>query len=197
MLQLAHATAILANNGVVMKPHLVKMVEDGATRQRTLTVPTESRRLAMKQEHIDFIKDAMAGVIREGTGQRAFATASYTAGGKTGTAQVIGLRGKKYNANAIDERHRDNALFTAFAPADQPRIAIAMVVENAGFGGVVAAPIARKVLDYAILGKRPAPPPEPKNGAAPGTVKKPAPTPAPAPAPAPVVASTATITRTE
>lgn len=204
MLQLAHATAILANNGVVMKPHLVKMVEDGSTHERTLTVPKETRRLAMKQEHIDFIKDAMAGVIREGTGQRAFASASYTAGGKTGTAQVIGLRGKKYNANAIDERHRDNALFTAFAPADQPRIAIAMVVENAGFGGVVAAPIARKVLDYAILGKRPAPPPEPpapKNGAAPAAGSQPAPAPARAPAASPavppVVASAATTTRTE
>jgi penicillin-binding protein 2 len=201
MLQLAHATAILANNGVVMKPHLVKMVEDGSTRQRTLTVPKETRRLALKQDHIDFIKDAMAGVIREGTGQRAFASAAYTAGGKTGTAQVIGLRGKKYDANAIDERHRDNALFTAFAPADQPRIAIAMVVENAGFGGVVAAPIARKVLDYAILGKRPAPPPEPKDGAAPATGRKPAPAPAPAPTPAPavnpVVASAAATTRTQ
>ena len=195
MLQLAHATAILANDGVVMKPHLVKMVEDGATRERTLTVPKETRRLDMKQAHIDFIKDAMAGVMREGTGQRAFSSATYTSAGKTGTAQVIGLRGKKYDANAIDERHRDNALFTAFAPADKPRIAIAMVVENAGFGGVIAAPIARKVLDYAILGKRPAPPPEPKNGAAPATVKKPAA--APVPAPARVVASAAVTTRTE
>lgn len=196
MLQLAHATAILANDGVVMKPHLVKMVEDGATRERTLTVPHETRRLQMKQAHLDFIKDAMAGVIREGTGQRAFSSATYTAGGKTGTAQVIGLRGKKYDANAIDERHRDNALFTAFAPADKPKIAIAMVVENAGFGGVIAAPIARKVLDYAILGKRPAPPPEPaKNGARPVTVKKATPT--AVPAPTQVVASAAPATRTE
>lgn len=196
MLQLAHATAILANDGVVMKPHLVKMVEDGATRERTLTVPKETRRLEMKQAHLDFIKDAMAGVMREGTGQRAFATAAYTAGGKTGTAQVIGLRGKKYDANAIDERHRDNALFTAFAPADKPRIALAMVVENAGFGGVVAAPIARKVLDYAILGKRPAAPPEPKEGAKPVVVKK-APAAAPAAAPAQVASAPATATRTE
>jgi len=200
MLQLAHATAILANNGVVMKPHLVKMIEDGATRERTLTVPKETRRLAMKPEHIAFIKDAMAGVIREGTGQKAFAGALYTAGGKTGTAQVIGLRGKKYNANAIDERHRDNALFTVFAPAEQPRIALAMVVENAGFGGAIAAPIARKVLDYAILGKRPAPPAEPKKAERPVTVKKIAPAPAPTPAPvtAPLqTASAPAVTRTE
>ena len=114
---------------------------------------------------------------------------------------MIGLRGKKYDANAIDERHRDNALFTAFAPVEQPRIALAMVVENAGFGGVVAAPIARKVLDYALLGKRPAPPPEPKEGARPVTVKKAAPAPAPAPAlvavAAPSAADAATVTRTE
>ena len=181
MLQLAHATAILANDGVVMKPHLVKMIQDGVTHERTLTVPSETRRLDLKQAHLDFIKDAMAGVMREGTGKRAFASATYTAAGKTGTAQVIGLRGKKYNANAIDERHRDNALFTAFAPVEQPRIALAMVVENAGFGGVVAAPIARKVLDYALLGKRPEPPPAPQN-ARPVTVKKAAPVPAAAPA---------------
>ncbi|KQQ92006.1 penicillin-binding protein 2 [Massilia sp. Leaf139] len=160
MIQLAHAVANLANNGVVMKPHLVKLIEDGATRQRTLTVPKESRRIPLKQENIDFIKRTMVGVTQEsyGTGHRAFANAGYISAGKTGTAQVIGLKGQKYNANAIDERHRDNALYTAFAPADTPRIAIALVVENAGFGAASAAPIARKALDYYLLGKRPAPP---------------------------------------
>jgi penicillin-binding protein 2 len=64
------------------------------------------------------------------------------------------LKGGKYNAHAIAERLRDNALFTAFAPADKPRIAIAMVVENAGFGATYAAPIVRKALDYYLLGKR-------------------------------------------
>ncbi|MET0981868.1 MAG: penicillin-binding transpeptidase domain-containing protein, partial [Telluria sp.] len=160
MIQLAHAVANLANNGVVMKPHLVKLIEDGATRQRTLTVPKESRRIPLKQENIDFIKQTMVGVTQEtyGTGYRAFRNAGYVSAGKTGTAQVIGLKGQKYNANAIDERHRDNALYTAFAPADKPRIAIALVVENAGFGAASAAPIARKALDYYLLGKRPTPP---------------------------------------
>ncbi len=160
MIQLAHAVSTLANNGVVMKPHLVKMIEDGATKQRTLTVPKESRRIPLKQENIDFIKHTMVGVTQEsyGTGHRAFANAGYISAGKTGTAQVIGLRGQKYNANAIDARHRDNALYVAFAPADNPRIAIALVVENAGFGAASAAPIARKALDYYLLGKRPAPP---------------------------------------
>jgi penicillin-binding protein 2 len=160
ILQLAHAVSNLANNGVVMKPHLVKLVEDGATRVRTPTVPKESRRIPLKQENIDFIKSAMVGVTTQqnGTGYRAFANAGYISAGKTGTAQVIGLKGAKYNANAISERHRDNALYTAFAPADKPRIAIAIVVENAGFGAGVAAPIVRKALDFYLLGKRPAPP---------------------------------------
>ena len=158
MLQLAHAVSTLANNGVIMKPHLVKILEDGATRARTLTVAKQSGRIPLKQENIDVIKRAMVGVTNEqtGTGYRAFLNAGYTSGGKTGTAQVIGMKkGEKYNASAIAERLRDNALYTAFAPADKPRIAIAIVVENAGFGAGVAAPIVRKALDYYLLGKRP------------------------------------------
>jgi penicillin-binding protein 2 len=158
MLQLAHAVSILANNGVVMKPHLVKIIEDGATRARTLTVPKETRRVTLKQENIDVIKRALVGVNTEaaGTGRIAFANAGYTSAGKTGTAQVIGLKGQKYNASRIAEKYRDNALYVAFAPADKPRIALAMVVENAGFGAAHAAPIARKAMDYYLLGKRPA-----------------------------------------
>jgi penicillin-binding protein 2 len=158
-LQLAHAVATLANNGVLMKPHLVKIVEDGGTHARTLTVAKESGRIPLKQENIDFVKNAMVGVTTEqsGTGYLTFRNAGYTVGGKTGTAQVVGLKGGKYNASATPERLRDNALFTAFAPADKPRIAIAMVVENGGFGATSAAPIARKALDYYLLGKVPAP----------------------------------------
>jgi len=178
MIQLAHAVANLANNGVVMKPHLVKLIEDGATRQRTMTVAKETRRIPLKQENVDFIKSAMVGVTQEayGTGRRAFANAGYISAGKTGTAQVIGLKGGKYNAHAIDERHRDNALYTAFAPADKPRIALALVVENAGFGAASAAPIARKALDYYLLGKRPTPPKpvDPPAGSKPVVVAKPA-----------------------
>lgn len=157
MLQLSHAVATLANNGVVMKPHLVKILEDPSTRQRTLTVAKESGRIPLKQENIDVIKRAMVGVLSDqsGTGYRAFQNAGYTAGGKTGTAQVVGLKGAKYNHNMTPERLRDNALFTAFAPADKPKIAIALVVENAGFGATYAAPIVRKALDYYLLGKRP------------------------------------------
>ena len=156
-LQMAHAIANLANNGVVMKPHLVKILEDGGTHARTLTVAKASGRIPLKQANIDIIKRAMVGVTSDqsGTGYIAFRNAGYTVGGKTGTAQVVGLRGGKYNAAATPERLRDNALFTAFAPADKPRIAIAVVVENAGFGATIAAPIVRKALDYYLLGKRP------------------------------------------
>ncbi|MGV7208422.1 penicillin-binding protein 2 [Oxalobacteraceae bacterium A2-2] len=158
-LQIAHAMANLANDGVVMKPHLVKILEDGVTRARKLTVPTESYRIPLKQDNIDIIKSAMVGVNSEpgGTAYRAFASAGYTSGGKTGTAQVVAIKAnEKYNAAKLAERLRDNSLYTAFAPADKPRIVVAMVVENAGFGAEIAAPIARKALDYYLLGKRPA-----------------------------------------
>ena len=181
-LQMAHAVATLANDGVIMKPHLVKMLEDGASRARTLTVPKESGRIALKQQNIDVIKRAMVGVTADqsGTAWRPFQGVQYTVAGKTGTAQVVGLKGQKYNAAATPERLRDNALFIAFAPADHPRIALALVVENAGFGAAVAAPIARKALDYYLLGKRP------------GDKDKPAPKPAdPEPADEDQVAPTA------
>ncbi|MBI3713354.1 MAG: penicillin-binding protein 2 [Burkholderiales bacterium] len=155
-LQMAHATANLANNGVVMKPHLVKMVEDPQTRERKLTVPTESYRIPLKQENIDFIKNAMVGVVKEGTGARVFAGAEYLSGGKTGTAQVVGLKkNEKYDAKRTAERHRDHSWYIAYAPADKPKIAIAIIVENGGFGSEAAAPIVRRAFDYYLLGKRP------------------------------------------
>ena len=154
MLQLAHAVATLANDGVIMKPHLVKMVEDAATHKRIATVPQASGRVPLKQENIDVVKRAMVGVtsVPGGTGYQAFHTAAYTVGGKTGTAQVVGLNGAKYNKAMTPEHLRDNSLFTAFAPADKPRIAIAVVVENGGSGATIAAPIVRKALDYYLGG---------------------------------------------
>lgn len=155
-LQMAHAVATLVNDGVVMKPHLVKIIEDGVTRQHTQTVPKESYRIPLKQENIDFIKRAMVGVTHEGTGARVFAGAGYESGGKTGTAQVVGIKqGEKYDAKKLNARMHDHAWYTAFAPADKPRIAIAVIVENGGFGAAAAAPIVRKALDYYLLGKRP------------------------------------------
>jgi penicillin-binding protein 2 len=125
-------------------------------------VPKESYRIPLKQENIDFIKNAMAGVVREGTSSRAFLNAGYVSAGKTGTAQVIAIKkNEKYDASKVDERHRDHSLYTAFAPVDKPRIAIAIIVENGGFGSAAAAPIVRKALDYYLLGKRPEDPEKP------------------------------------
>ena len=155
-LQMAHAVANLANNGVVMKPHLVKILENGLTRERVQTVAKESYRIPLKQKNLDVIKEAMAGVAREGTSARVFVGSEYISAGKTGTAQVVGIKkGEKYVASRVAERLRDNALYIGFAPADKPRIAIAIVVENGGFGAEAAAPIVRKAFDYYLLGKRP------------------------------------------
>lgn len=155
MLQLAHAVALLANDGVAARPHLLRAVEDGLTHVRRPVDPGPVTRIALRQEHLDLVKRAMVGVTseRDGTGFKAFRAAGYSAGGKSGTAQVVGLNGGKYNHHATPEHLRDNALFTAFAPAERPRIAIAIVVENAGWGSAVAAPIVRKALDYYLLGR--------------------------------------------
>ena len=160
-LQMAQAMAALANNGVMYRPHLVNYIENIRSGERTLIEPTPQRSIVLKPENIEFIKRALAGVNTEGTGARAFAKAEYTSAGKTGTAQVVAMKqNEKYNEKNVAERHRDHALFIAFAPVESPKIALAVVVENAGFGARSAAPIARLVLDYYLLGKRPVKPAE-------------------------------------
>ena len=156
MLQLASATATLANNGLKMKPHLVKEVIDILTRAQRGTERVSAGELIARPGNIAIIKNALIGVNIEGTSAAAFRGATYTSAGKTGTAQVIQIKAnEKYQASKIDERFRDHALFTAFAPAEDPRIALAMVVENAGFGAANSAPIARRVFDYWLLGQYP------------------------------------------
>lgn len=158
MLQLAHATATVANNGLKMKPHLVREVIDVVTRERQPIAKQPVGQLPYKPQNIEVIKRALVGVNVEGTSAAAFRNAGYVSGGKTGTAQVVQIKqNEKYDASKIDERHRDHALFMAFAPADNPRIALAMVVENAGFGAQNAAPIARRVFDYWLQGQYPTP----------------------------------------
>ncbi|HLS43641.1 MAG TPA: penicillin-binding protein 2 [Paenalcaligenes sp.] len=151
LLQLAQATAVLANDGVYMTPHIVSKVVDPQSKQRTETVTKPAHVIPLKPENVEFIKNALTDVVRSGTARRAFANAPYQAAGKTGTAQVFSLRGAKYNASAIDERLRDHALFMSYAPAEDPEIAIALIVENAGWGGSVAAPIARTLYDYWLV----------------------------------------------
>jgi penicillin-binding protein 2 len=154
-IQLAQATATLANNGVMFRPHLVKHVTDTKTSEQRFIEPEPLKTLALKQEHIDVIKKAMVGVNTEGTGARAIKGAEYVAAGKTGTAQVFSYKGAEHKTETMAAHLRDHALYVAFAPADEPKIALAVLVENGGFGAQAAAPIARLVFDYYLLGKVP------------------------------------------
>jgi penicillin-binding protein 2 len=155
-MQMAHATATLANRGVMFRPHAVNKIVDPISGIAKVVEPQPAKILPWKAEHVERVIRGMEGVIREGTGARAFAGASYLAAGKTGTAQVYSLKGSKYNKN-ISERLRDHSWFIVFAPAENPTIALAVIVENGGFGAQAAAPIARQALDYYINGKLPAP----------------------------------------
>ena len=161
-LQLAHAVATLANDGVVMKPHLVKSIESARTGQSALTVASESFRIPLQAKNLEFIKNAMVGVNKEGTGRTAFVGAQYVSAGKTGTAQLFNIKqNEKYKDSHVQARLKDHAWFIAFAPADHPKIALAVLVENGGFGAQAAAPIARRVLDYYLLNQLPADPKKP------------------------------------
>lgn len=156
MLQVAHATATIANNGLKMRPHIVREVLDVETKAPTPVAKEPIGQLPLSPENLDIIKRAMIGVNIEGTSATSFVGAQYVSAGKTGTAQVYTVKqNEKYNAATVDERMRDHALFIAFAPADDPKVALAMVVENSGFGAQNAAPIARRVFDFVILGQYP------------------------------------------
>jgi penicillin-binding protein 2 len=158
MLQLAQATATLVNDGVQMRPHLVREVIDPVTSEHRVIAKEPVAQMPFKPEHMDTIRQAMVDVNLYGTSASSFAGATYTSGGKTGTAQVYTVgQNEKYHASRLDERLRDHALFIAYAPAEAPQVALAMVVENAGFGAQNAAPIARRVFDYVINGAYPNP----------------------------------------
>ncbi|MBT3065461.1 penicillin-binding protein 2 [Rhodoferax sp. U11-2br] len=156
MLQLAQAIATLANGGFKHKPRLVIATQDAQTRVESPLAADPAVNLGFKPEHVDTIRRAMMGVAQEGTSSRVFAGASYLSGGKTGTAQAVSLgKNEKYSAIRTEERKRDHSLYIAFAPAEDPKIALALIVENAGFGSTAAAPIARRVFDYWLLGQYP------------------------------------------
>jgi penicillin-binding protein 2 len=157
-LQLAQAVAMLANGGVAYQPRIVNSVEDFRTRERAPVETRLMRTLNLNPNHLAVVREALIGVNKEGTAARSFVGAPYVSAGKTGTAQVIGIKqGEKYVESRVQEEFRDHSLFIAYAPAENPRIAVAVVVENAGFGARAAAPLTRKVFDYYLLGKLPAP----------------------------------------
>ena len=156
ILQLAQATAIVVNNGIKMKPHLVREVVDVETKQAKPVAKEPVEQLTLNQENIDIIKKALVGVNIEGTSASSFVGATYVSAGKTGTAQVFTVKqNEKYNASQIDERMRDHALYMAYAPAEDPKVVVAMVVENAGFGAQNAAPIARRIFDFILMKQYP------------------------------------------
>jgi penicillin-binding protein 2 len=156
MLQMATAMATVASGGQRFEPRLVHEVEDLVTRERHKVSSHTVEPLPLKPEHVAVIRDAMHGVTIAGTSAKVFVGAGYPSGGKTGTAQAVGLRqNEKYSASRVEEHLRDHSLYVAFAPVEQPQVALAVIVENAGWGAAAAAPIARRVFDYLLLGQYP------------------------------------------
>ena len=156
MLQLASATATLANRGVQYPPHLMRAIRESRNSTAQTMSSVTPRDLNLNQKNVDHIIEAMVGVTQEGTSRLSFANAPYLSAGKTGTAQAVTIgQNEKYDAKKLAEYERDHALYIAFAPTDAPEIALAIVVENAGFGSAHAAPIARRVFDYVLLGQYP------------------------------------------
>ncbi len=157
LLQLAKATALLSQRGRHYRPRLVRALVDPGTKQREERPAVELPPLELKQaENWQTIVDAMVAVTTGGTAAQAARGAAYSIAGKTGTAQVFSVgQAEKYDEKEVAERLRDHALFVAFAPADDPKLAVAVLVENGGFGSSAAAPIARAVFD-AYLAPAPA-----------------------------------------
>jgi penicillin-binding protein 2 len=156
MLQLAHATATLAKGGIKYTPRLVMGTQDALSHADIPVATSQPVDLGFNPEHVAVVHKGLVGVAREGTSARVFAGAGYQSAGKTGTAQAVTIGQKdKYNAVKLEEHQRDHALYMAFAPAENPKIALAVIVENAGFGAAHAAPIARRVFDYWLLNQYP------------------------------------------
>ena len=156
MLQMATAMSTLVSGGQRFKPRLVREIEDVISGQRKRVASDALEPLPYKPADVEVIRSALQGVAAEGTSRAAFTGAGYVSGGKTGTAQAVGARAnEKYNAAKIEETKRDHALYVAAAPMDAPTVALAVIVENAGWGSDSAAPIARRVFDYLLLGQYP------------------------------------------
>jgi penicillin-binding protein 2 len=156
MLQMATAYATVATGGQRFRPRLVREIEDVVKHERRRVASDAIEPLPIKPADAEVIRNAMHGVTLEGTSRAVFMGAPYTSGGKTGTAQAVGLRaGEKYKDVKADERKRDHSLYVAFAPVEAPTIALALIVENAGWGSTSAAPIARRVFDFLLQGQYP------------------------------------------
>ena len=149
-IQIANAVTILVNKGVHRQPHLVQVTKQHNDINQLFT--EEKKPVELKNpDHWRIALKAMHNTVSKttGTAHKAFKGVDYDPAGKTGTAQVVSIaQGEKYDASKLNERHRDNAIYTGFAPYDDPRIVVAVVVENQGAGSSVAAPVARQLMDY-------------------------------------------------
>ncbi|MEZ5662579.1 MAG: penicillin-binding protein 2 [Burkholderiaceae bacterium] len=158
MLQLSHALATLVSAGIKRTPHLALATQNVITHERTPLSTPQAEDLGFKPENVQAVLRAMADVTTDGTSTRVFANAGYSSGGKTGTAQAVTIGQKdRYDAKKLEEHQRDHSLYAAFAPVDNPTVALALIVENAGFGAAHAAPIARRVFDYLLMDQYPNP----------------------------------------
>lgn len=149
-LQLAQAAAILGNRGRGFRPTLLAGIEDLATGEREAIEPEPLAPLPLSPSHVEEAIDSMVAVMHgpRGTARASGLDSPWTIAGKTGTAQVVAIaQGEEYDEELIAERHRPHALFIAFAPAENPRIAISVLVENGASGSAAAAPIARALVD--------------------------------------------------
>jgi penicillin-binding protein 2 len=156
MLQLAQATAIVADGGMKHKPHLVLATRNTVSGEVAPVPQPPAENLGYTAANVAVVREGLTSVVTSGTARGVFAGASYQAAGKTGTAQAVTqAQNTKYNARALEEHQRDHALFMAFAPVNDPKIALAVIVENAGWGAGAAAPIARRVFDYWLLDQYP------------------------------------------
>ena len=160
-LQLASATAAIATRGTRMRPRIVdRAVDPGSGETEAVEPETKATISSLDAANWKRIVEAMAGVVHgpRGTAKRINAGIAYRMAGKTGTAQVVGIgQNEEYDADKLDKRFHDHGLFVAFAPVEEPRIAVAVIVENGGTGSGAAAPLARIVID-AWLGDAPTPP---------------------------------------
>ena len=156
LLQLAHATATLANRGIIMTPHLVDKVENPVTGESIKVDAEPTGKIPLKDANLDVVIAGMTDVTRTGTARSVFQGAPYSVAGKTGTAQVISIaQDDRWDEKKVSRKHLDHALFIAFAPARNPRIG--------GFGARAAAPVAKELMDYWLTGENSLGLPPPKN----------------------------------
>jgi penicillin-binding protein 2 len=194
-LQLAHVAGVLSKRGRSFRPRLVTGMHDADGHLKRLPPVEEAPVTGIAAADWDTVLNAMVAVTQYGTGHLLFTKTPYTAAGKTGTAQVYSVaQNSKYNAKTVSDKLRDHAWFIAFAPAEAPRIALAVLVENAGFGAGNAGPVARKVIDAYLLDKEGKLKPTPPPGETPNIIPKPAP-PAPDTQRPPQTQTTATVRR--